>query len=890
MPLCHDKMNAVSKKRKMGRKMKVAQQNQVSQVYLQTMASFEKCQPLIDKTEETIKQRSIVVKNRISEHFYENAPFRVAFCGVFSAGKSSLINELLQCEYKLPTGINPITKIVTRIRYGKELSCLYYHQNSLRKLDKFQALKVIKGEIALPEGCSEVILEMPVEILRENIEFLDTPGFDDESGELESMSRRAITDADMVILCCSALQLGKMMERELITELESAAGNFCMVVTRMDCLNTEEDVDDIKHKAAWLMQGRGNLAMLPKATGRFFPAVCAGKYAALDGFDTYLKEILGNAGKRLAIRNSTDMLSMISVIADLSRLSDEAAEEIALSSIRGTLPQQRLQETFVAGMNEMMDIASGYCPQCGREMKREQNICSFCGRVHQIKVRNMNQETKDKLFEISHFVSQDNTDYSICWDLEARKIAKVIEKTKQLTDISNIPGVTEILKEDLENLLLHCRNAEFQIAIVGVMKAGKSMLMNALMGIEIASVDINPETASLTKFHSADHFYIRVYFHNKEEWDKLGESAGKSANSRLSVQLSKPEVKELAQRWLGHAPIEKHCETVEELRAQVAHWTSARSYDHLFASEVEVGIARKAFDMPDEVVFVDTPGLHDPVQYRSDITKKYIKKANAVLIAVPTSALTAEGLATITTVLDYIGSKKEKAYIVATQKDRNNNRECEKVIQGWIEHLMDAKRYRNETEAHKHIVMTSGKMHLLVNKFMKLDEATLEKECDLIDSGKAEVTAHFVTGDFDLLESYAKSTLRSKGFLKALRRYDIFSLREKPEEAEALIQDSGIPALRDCLSKNLLSQYKKLKMHDIRDEYIRCRLEMTQIVKEVGKTNAEILSSARCGTEELKKKLDESSRAYEIAKVKNKEIREAAEAVRVFNVRLIESL
>lgn len=876
-------------KGKLEQKMKVAQQNQFSKVYLQTVTSFEDCQPLLDKVDEAVKQRSTVVKKRITEHFNENAPFRIAFCGVFSAGKSSLINVLLQCEYKLPTGINPITKIVTRIRYGKELSCFYYHNGSLQKLDKFQTLKIIKGEIALPKGCCEVVLEMPVEILRENIEFLDTPGFDDESGELEYISRRAITDADMVVLCCSALQLGKMMERELITELESEAGNFCMVVTRMDCLNTEEDMNDVKHRAAWLMQGRGNLAMIPKATGRYFSVTCAEGYVALDGFDSYLKKILENTDTRMAIRNSTDMLSMISVVADLSKLLDDTVHDINLSSIRGALPQQDLQEAFVDGMNKMMDTASCYCPQCGREMEKEQNICPICGRVHQIKVRTMNQVTKDKLSQISRLVSQDNADYSICWNMEARKISKVIEQTRQLADISDIAGVTEMLKGDLENLLVHCRNAEFQIAIVGVMKAGKSMLMNALMGTEIASVDINPETASLTKFHSADHFYIRIYFHDKDEWNKLGESAKKSTSSTLSKLLAAPEIKQLSQKWLGHAPIKKRCETVEELRKQVAHWTSARSYDHLFASEVEVGIDRTMFDMPDEVIFVDTPGLHDPVQYRSNITKDYIKKANAVLIAVPARALTAEGLETITTVLDYIGSKKEKAYIVATQKDVNSNRECERVIHGWIEHLVDTKRYLNAAEAQKHIIVTSGKMHLLVEKFTKLDEKTLEEEFDKIDSGEAEATAHFTSDDFDLLESYVKSTLRSKGILKALRRYDIFSLRENPEDVEVLIQDSGIPMLRDCLAKDLLSQYKELKMHDIRDEYIRCRAEMTQIVREARKTNIEMLSSARSGVEELKKKLGETSRAYEIAKVKNKEIREAAEAVRAFNACLIEN-
>ncbi len=150
---------------------------------------------------------------------------------------------------------------------------------------------------------------------------------------------------------------------------------------------------------------------------------------------------------------------------------------------------------------------------------------------------------------------------------------------------------------------------------------------------------------------------------------------------------------------MDHKQITMFCDSAEEIKKEVAHWTSARSNDHLFASEVEVGIDNSVFDMPDEVVFVDTPGLHDPVQYRSEITKGYIRKANAVLIAVPTGALTAEGLGTITTVLDYVGSNKEKAYIVATKKDALSSRDCEKVIKGWIEHLVSAKRYVDPRQA-----------------------------------------------------------------------------------------------------------------------------------------------------------------------------------------------
>lgn len=66
-------------------------------------------------------------------------------------------------------------------------------------------------------------------------------------------------------------------------------------------------------------------------------------------------------------------------------------------------------------------------------------------------------------------------------------------------------------------------------------------------------------------------------------------------------------------------------------------------------------------------MFVDTSGLHDPVKYRSNITREYIAHANAVLVAVKLGALTEEPLETITTVLDYAGNNRDKVFIVGTQ-------------------------------------------------------------------------------------------------------------------------------------------------------------------------------------------------------------------------------
>ena len=302
--------------------------NEFVKRFLLILDSLDNCEVLRENLDEELKYKILHLRKRIIGHAYEETPFRVVFCGIFSAGKSSLINKLLKTDYKLPTGINPVTKIVTRIRYGKEIQCSCYCNGKWEKLDRYHSGRIIKGEEVLPNGCSEVMLEMPAEILKKNIEFIDTPGFDDTDKVLGIISRRAIESADFAVLCCSALVLGKITERELIKELEKTIGNFCLAVTRIDCLNTEEEYEAVIQRAQWLMAGRGNAAKVLCAESRYFPIICAEKYAALNGFDLYLSKIFDESDIRNRILISADMLNMISMESDLEHLVDSTINKV----------------------------------------------------------------------------------------------------------------------------------------------------------------------------------------------------------------------------------------------------------------------------------------------------------------------------------------------------------------------------------------------------------------------------------------------------------------------------------------------------------------------------------------------------------------------------------
>ena len=258
---------------------------------------------------------------------------------------------------------------------------------------------------------------------------------------------------------------------------------------------------------------------------------------------------------------------------------------------------------------------------------------------------------------------------------------------------------------------------------------------------------------------------------------------------------------------------------IPKLRDEIKRWTAADSPDHLFASEVEVGVDRKLFDMPEEVVFVDTPGLHDPVKYRSNITKEYIARANAVLVAVKPDALTEEAFQTITTVFDHVGNNKRKVFIVGTQKDKlQSSKEYEELTagkDGWIEQLVRAKCYKNAREADAQIITTSAYLHLCMKRALTLSEADLQEE------------DKFSTRDYNNLENWIKNTL-------IRRSYPLENLRSDTETIRLLSVELGMAALRqemdELRAENELLRTEQAKqvektiqsgMEDIRQQIAR---------------------------------------------------------------------
>jgi hypothetical protein len=251
--------------------------------------------------------------------------------------------------------------------------------------------------------------------------------------------------------------------------------------------------------------------------------------------------------------------------------------------------------------------------------------------------------------------------------------------------------------------------------------AGKSTFINAILGKEIASTNFTQETASLTKFRSADKDFIRVSFYNKEDWKELWDSVDGSSAKVLKKDYHELNARKYESEWIGREDRYEEYDNENDLVQSIKSWISVKSAIHYFVKEIEVGL--KKLNIFKGVVFIDTPDLDDPVKYRSDITRIYIERADVVLFCVDTKTLTDQKLKAICNVIDIrrykIGSvfviaaqiDIERVFVVGKQIDMQYQpvKEEKDIIDAWLKFLGNENCYNDPVLAQRNFIVVNDK-------------------------------------------------------------------------------------------------------------------------------------------------------------------------------------
>lgn len=428
------------------------------------------------------------------------------------------------------------------------------------------------------------------------------------------------------------------------------------------------------------------------------------------------------------------------------------------------------------------------CEKCGYEERDGAFFCRNCGKLLDPAGYSSKSVYETEEHRIMRMVEnlKHHPHYDILWDDTMDLYAAKVEKFQSIlgTGVLDIDqGSLDDLKDKFKVFLKECRHPEFQIAFVGTIKTGKSTLINALLGHNYSSTAVTPETAALAKFRSSEKDYINVTFFSPEEWNKLWKSR-EGADSFMREYKLLGAAKE-KKRWVGHDMI--HCELANEaIEQELNKWSSSKSPQHFFVKEIEVGLSSLPKDFPKQVVFVDTPGLSDPVAQRSEISRQYIKQANAVFVCVEAQKMNKEELKTISAVLSFSAHDKRKVFIVATHWDTMND-----PVKDWAEQ----------------------RAYLV----KKLTGPAFYDSAEMADANILHSSAfiHNLCRDYDTLSEDALMPLMR--FAVTMRCLNSFTLTK--DDIQKLDDYSNIHQIRALIRDRLLKNYSELFYGDLKQRY-----------------------------------------------------------------------
>jgi GTP-binding protein EngB required for normal cell division len=167
---------------------------------------------------------------------------RLAVLGQMKRGKSSLLNSLLG-ENVLPTGVLPLTSVVTEIRYAKVPKVsVCYQSGSLEEVPLSEIAEYVT-ETRNPGNCKRVLalhLLYPCELLRDGLILVDTPGFGSTYTHNTAVTLEYLAKVDAAVVVFSVDPPITEVEANFIRDIQKDIPQLMFVLNKADLLSDEE--------------------------------------------------------------------------------------------------------------------------------------------------------------------------------------------------------------------------------------------------------------------------------------------------------------------------------------------------------------------------------------------------------------------------------------------------------------------------------------------------------------------------------------------------------------------------------------------------------------------------------------------------------------------------
>ena len=163
--------------------------------------------------------------------------FNLMVVGRFSRGKSTLINAVLGAAH-LPTGILPLTSVITTVRYGSRTQVvLNFNDSRLRQEIPLTRLAEYVTQQSNPGNIKNVAyaeIELPVELLRRGLFFVDSPGLGSAIAENTLTTERFFPEADAFVLITSFDSPLSDEENRALHRIQQSKKRLFVIVNKKD--------------------------------------------------------------------------------------------------------------------------------------------------------------------------------------------------------------------------------------------------------------------------------------------------------------------------------------------------------------------------------------------------------------------------------------------------------------------------------------------------------------------------------------------------------------------------------------------------------------------------------------------------------------------------------
>ena len=353
--------------------------------------------------------------------------------------------------------------------------------------------------------------------------------------------------------------------------------------------------------------------------------------------------------------------------------------------------------------------------------KSKQNISVLHSSFEYLKSENIiNGQNYDKLISLFDYKELDLIDeYTITSsnkvdsELEKSSFKELKATVEELISQLQVDITNEEISKEINTTKNYLNTQKFSIGITGVMNAGKSTMLNALMGREILGSAVVPETANLTivKHNSTDN--AKVYYWNTQEWERIVKSAEQLESMREFVNETNKIFGEDLKNYIR--PTSRFDEIdINDLSSYTSAATSGKKCN--LVKYVELG--SKLDFLSDGIEIVDTPGLDDPVIQREEITKEYISQCDMMLHLMNVSQ--SATLKDVEFIIDAVLYQNiSKLLIVITRADTVSKEQLDEVIKYTKSSIERQLKAQNKDSQLDYILKTikfipiSGRMALL---------------------------------------------------------------------------------------------------------------------------------------------------------------------------------